>query len=275
MLWAFFGSRLMVIFLMRSRWSMQVIRRDKSLKYNVEIAQEKIKITLLWIYEFKFTNAKIVEILLGIDGRHARPFLKNLVDKDLLMLFKNKNLEGKNYFYGITQNGLEYLYHHGVLDETSKKKNISSLQKSLGIVHDLVVQKYIASSIDNYKEVYAENSLYKFMQKEQILSDAIVVLENGQRIAIEYERWAKSKDRIYFNFYRHYENIFINDLYDGCIYLFESDVIRNTYLKIFNQDQWVRYKMNKTTSKLYMLTEPFVTNKDQNIKDAFILKTYF
>ena len=55
---------------------MQVIRRNMDLKNNVDISQEKIKITLLWIYEFKFTNAKIVEILLDLDGRHVRPFLK-------------------------------------------------------------------------------------------------------------------------------------------------------------------------------------------------------
>lgn len=254
---------------------MKVIKRNKDLKYNVEIAQEKIKITLLWIYEFKFTNAKVVEHLLKIDGRHARAFIKNLVNKEFIYLFKNKNLEGKNYFYGLTQLGLEYLQFHGLLDETSKRKNISSLQKTMSILHDLVVQKYIATNIDSYQEVYAENSLYKIMSKNQILSDAIVVLEGGQKIAIEYERWAKTKDRIYFNFYRHYENIFIHDVYDGCIYLFESDVIKNTYKKIFDQDHWVRYKQNNSTSKLYMLTETFDTNKNQNIKDAFILKTYF
>lgn len=253
---------------------MQVIRRNKGLKNNVDISQEKISITLLWIYEFKFTNAKLIEILLGIDGRHARPFLKKLVDKDFILLFKNKNLDGKNYFYGLTQLGLEYLQHNGLLDDSARRKNISSLQKSMSILHDLVVQKFIASNLDSYKEVFAENSLYQFMQKDQILSDAIVVLENGQKIAIEYERWAKTKDRIYFNFYRHYENIFVHDLYDGCIYLFENEIITNTYKKIFEQDHWVRYKMNKATSKLYMLTEPFDTKKEQNIKDAFILKTF-
>ncbi|MDR8345765.1 hypothetical protein FPK41_22760, partial [Acinetobacter baumannii] len=81
---------------------MKVIKRNKELKYNIDIAQEKIKITLLWIYEFKFTNTKVVEILLGIDGRHARTFIKNLVEKEFLFLFKNKNLDGKNYFYGLT-----------------------------------------------------------------------------------------------------------------------------------------------------------------------------
>ncbi|MDO7359574.1 replication-relaxation family protein [Acinetobacter baumannii] len=253
---------------------MKVIKRNKDLKYNIDIAQEKIKITLLWIYEFKFTNTKVVEILLGIDGRHARTFIKNLVEKDFLFLFKNKNLDGKNYFYGLTQFGIEYLQYNGLLDDTAKRKNISSLQKSMSIVHDLVVQKYIALNISNYKEVFSESSLYHFLKKEQILADAIVVLEDGMRIAIEYERWAKTKDRIYFNFYRHYENIFIHDHYDGCIYLFENDIIKNTYQKLFDQDHWVRYKLNKTTSKLYMLTETFDTKKDQNIKDAFILKTF-
>lgn len=253
---------------------MQVIKRSKDLKSNIDISQEKIKITLLWIYEFKFTNAKIVEVLLGIDGRHARPFLKKLVEKEFIYLFKNKNLDGKNYFYGITSLGIEYLQFNGLLDDSARKKNIASLQKSMSLLHDLVVQEYIAMNINSYKEVFAENSLYQFMQKDQILSDAIVVLENGQKIAIEYERWAKTKDRIYFNFYRHYENIFIHDLYDGCIYLFENEIITNTYKNIFEQDHWVRYKMNKTTSKLFMLSESFDTRKEQNIKDAFILKTF-
>jgi hypothetical protein len=160
-----------------------------------------------------------------------------------------------------------------LLDD-SAKKNVASLQKSLSILHDLVVHKFIAMNLDSYKEVFAENSLNKFMAKDQILSDAIVVLNNGQKIAIEYERWAKSKDRIYFNFYRHYENIFIQDFYDGCIYLFENDIITNTYKNIFEQDHWVRYKMNAATSKLFMLSETFDTRKEQNIKDAFILKTF-
>lgn len=253
---------------------MRVIKRNKELKYNIDIAQEKIKIALLWVYEFKFTDSKVVEVLLGIDGRHARPFLKKLVDKELLFIFKNKNLEGKHYFYGLTQSGLEYLQFHGLLLDDNKRKNIVSLQKTMSILHDLVVQKYIALNYKDYSEVYAENSLYKIMSKDQILSDAIVVLENGQKIAIEYERWAKSKDRIYYNFYRHYENIFIHDLYDGCIYLFENEIIKNTYKKIFDQDHWLRFKMNKANSKLFELSETFDTNKNKNIKDAFILKTY-
>jgi hypothetical protein len=88
---------------------MQVIRRNMDLKNNVDISQEKIKITLLWIYEFKFTNAKIVEILLDLDGRHVRPFLKKLVEKEFISLFKNKNLDGKITFMRLLSWVLSFL----------------------------------------------------------------------------------------------------------------------------------------------------------------------
>lgn len=254
---------------------MEIIKRNKGLTNNIESSQEKIKIVLSWIREFKFTNIKIIEILLGLDSGNVRTLIKKMTEKGLISIFKNKNLDGKNYFYGITQLGLEYLLSHGLLDGDIKNKDISSLQKSMKIVHDLVVQKYIAENLELYKEVFAENTVRLSIKLDQILPDAVVVLKTGERIAIEYERWAKAKDRIFFNFYRHYENIFIHDLYDGCIYLFENETINNTYKTIFEMDHWTRYKQNKFTSKLYILTETFNTNKDQNIKDAFILKTYF
>jgi len=65
-------------------------------------------------------------------------------------------------------------------------------------------------------------------------------------------------------------NALSEKLYAGVLYLFDSDADFNHYQKLFNEDEWPRYKREKKSGKIKRLESTFEPDGVKNLRKCFV-----
>lgn len=250
---------------------MNVIHRNNELKANLEIKIDKMKILLNWIKEFRFSDIDVANTLLQVNKPNSYRFLSVLVEQGYIVKFKN--IPSNTDLYAMTQKGMNFLKEHRLAYSDELAYEYARYKKTIAVIHHLELQKYLASNVSIYSEIVWEYNLDSNTYKVgEIRPDCVATYrKNNIKVAIEYERWSKTKPRIYYKFYKHLENI-QRGLYSGVSYVFEDEKDYKTYLKLFNETHWPRYKLqrNKNNSnKLVKLTQSFNAQSVKGIEKVF------
>lgn len=245
---------------------MKVIRRSEGLKSPLSIKADKMLVCFNWLYEFKCSNYDVLASLLGTETKNARAFFKTLIEQEYLVVFTNVNAPANIRFVALSQLGVNYLITHGLLNEEAKAYNYTRFKKIVQIFHHLEVQKYLIANLDRYLEIEWDYNIS--VGQEEIKPDAILLLTQGAKVALEYEKWVKSKARVFHNFYKHYENI-SKGYYAGVIYLFETEADMQTYKNLFDQNEWPRYRFQTKDSKPVQLSTTFKPSSVDGLANAF------
>lgn len=250
---------------------MNVIHRNNDITRDTDVKIDKMIVLFNWIKEFRFTDAIVATKLLSVNRPNGHRFLSRLVEQGYIVKFENT--PSNTNLYALTQLGVNFLKEHDLAYSDELAYEYARYKKTIAVIHHLELQKYLASSVSIYSEIVWEYNLDSNTYRVgEIRPDCVVTYQkNNIKVAIEYERWSKTKPRIYYKFYKHLENI-QRGLYSGVSYVFEDEKDYKTYLKLFNETHWPRYKLqrNKNNSnKLVKLTQSFNAQSVKGIEKVF------
>jgi hypothetical protein len=254
---------------------MKVRLRADGLTSNMKIKRDKMIVVFTWLYEFKFSSTVMLAGLLGADEYYAWKFFRKLIEQEYITLFTNPLAPPTMRFLALTQKGVNFMIAENELDGEAKAYDFSRFKRIVTIFHHLEVQGYILKNINKYSEVVWEYNMKSEDVKpeeeaEKMKPDALVFLKSAKaNIAIEYERWAKTKPRIFYNFYRHYENL-VKGNYAGVMYVFEDEKDLKLYEEMFNLPEWKRYRITHKEAKPVLLSTTFKPRAVGGLDGAFI-----
>lgn len=243
---------------------MQIEFRDLSLKYPKAIREDKIKIVLDWLLEFRFSSIELLSLRLGSNKVNMNRFFNQLIDEGVIQLFKNANTKNERYVM-LTAIGVSYLEAYGRNTEKAVTR-VQLLGKYSQILHDISVQYAVLKRLSNYSEVIADRNIP--LDKYNDRPDALLLANKNYWVAIEYERWRKANNRIYYSLNCHAQSI-INKRYSVVIFLFELESDKLHYEKLFNQEAWECYRKNKKNLKFEKLHEQFKPDSYTGLRQCF------
>lgn len=250
---------------------MKVILRTVSGNNSMKVKEDKIVVLLNWIREFRFIDIKIASRLLDANNSNTARLIKSLVKDGYLIYFKNVSVSHK--LIALTQHGINFLKEHRLAEFDEVVFEYARYKKTLSLFHHLTLQEYLLKDIKEYSEIIWEYNLENETYKPgSIRPDCVVTYKNSNiKVAVEYERWVKTKARVYYKFYSHLENI-QKGLYAGVLYAFEDNIDHKTYVRLFNESVWPRYKMERSKSgnlKLVKLKKNFDAASVRGLQSVF------
>ncbi len=242
--------------------------RDRELKYPLAIKNDKKRLILDWLLEFRFSSFEILAERIGQSRINASRFFSSLISTGVISAFTNIHT-GKTRYAHLTSEGLYYL--------KSIDRNVDHAvirEKSLGnysqIMHDLMVQKIILKRLANYDEVISDRNISFGDYSNR--PDALFKSESkGNTIwsAIEFERWRKEKKRIYIAFMNHVAHI-KQRRYAGVIYFFQNDLDCSYYQGLFDESSWPLYKRKSGSGKITTLNGSFFPDELVHLRKRFV-----
>lgn len=250
---------------------MNVILRTVSSGGGMKIKEDKMLVLLNWLKEFRFTSLQIVSQILNSNYPNTTRFIKNLAKDGYIVYFNNPSISHK--LIALTQRSINFLKEHRLADFDEVAYEYTKYRKTVTVLHHLTLQRYLVNNIEEYSEITWEYNLETEVYKlGSIRPDCVVTYKNSDiKVAVEYERWVKTKARVYYKFYNHLENI-QKGLYAGVLYIFEDTNDHSTYIKLFNESYWPRYKMQRNRSgnlKLIKLTQNFDAAAVKGLQNVF------
>jgi AraC-like DNA-binding protein len=231
---------------------MKIEHRDRNLKYPSAIRQEKIRIVLDWILEFRFSSIDLLAKRLGSNSVNEHRFFNAITENGMCQLFKNIHTGNTRYLM-LTKAGLSHLEILG-RDTAKRRTSIINLGKYSHVLHDMAVQYAVLKRLDKFDEVIWDRHID--LPEHQGKPDVLLHSPRGYWVALEYERWRKDSKRIYLKFYNHFQAL-SNQLYSGVFYLFDNETDLHHYEKLFGDSEWPRYKRDKKEGKIKMLGSVF------------------
>lgn len=217
---------------------MEVLERNKALTKPLEIRDDKVLLVLKWLLEFKFSSRDILSQLLEQNVRATWPFFKSLEDAKMLKRASNVFAKRETYFM-LTANSVSYLKAMD-FDVSRAETRTSRFGKWSTIRHDEAVQRFVLDNRADYQSVHWDRNLHGDVFEHQRPDAILETKASAKRIAVEYELWRKSKDRIYWSFYQHAMNIAQNH-YVGVFYVFDKRSDLDFYRKLFDEP-WIMYR---------------------------------
>jgi hypothetical protein len=247
---------------------MIIEQRDSSLKYPLAIKDEKIRLVLDWLLEFRFSSLDILSARLGQSTVNSNRFFNALLDSGIIQAFKNVHTKNQRYVI-LTSAGVSYLEAMG-RDISIATTRVANLGRYSQIVHDLSVQISVLNRLDRYSEVIWDRNITFGTQHDK--PDAVLKLaENGAVFwsALEFERWRKDRKRIYITFYNHAQHI-ADKHYTGVYYVFQLEADCKYYQGLFNEEKWPRFERKTKTGQFNALKTDFVPESIPDIRKRFV-----
>lgn len=247
---------------------MLIEKRDPMLKYPRAIKDEKTRLVLDWLLEFRFSSIDILAARLGQTPVNANRFFNSLIEDKILQTFQNVHTKHQRYVL-LASAGVSYLEALG-RDISNATTRISTLGKYAQVIHDLSVQQSVIRRLDDFKEVVWDRNISLPGQLDR--PDALLKVDrpgNDYWTALEFERWRKDTKRIYMSFRNHTKH-FENRLYAGVYYVFQSKADCDHYRKLFEVDSWPQYERNSKSGNLKPLESPFVPDRVPNLRKRFV-----
>lgn len=201
---------------------------------------EKYKLFLSWIVSHHYTTSSVIGKLLGLVN--PRKFVRALIDKKLIRKVNCDVI--KEDLYILTKAGKMRAYECSAYAEfyslDPKRVNFSLVKHNLGL------QVFLLDVLGE-RHSFTTDKFLDFTEKRK-LPDAIVQLECGA-LAVEIERFQKSKSRIFQALYNHSLAIGKYRYYDKVTYVFPTESLCETYRKLLEIDGWPIYVWSKRNRK--------------------------
>lgn len=241
---------------------MKIERRSSDIKDTRKIRDEKIRLVLDWLLEFRFSSIELLAKRLDSNYVNSYRFFARLIESEIIKEFKNAHTRHDRYVM-LTAAGASYLESYGRNVERAETR-VSRLGRRSNILHDLAVQEAVLNRIDQFEEVIWDKNISLGTDDNP---DAILKAKKGYWVAIEYERWRKDKKRIYMSFINHSKSISKNK-YAGVFYLFNETVDFDYYKTVFDEEKWPIYK--RSSGKIKKDGNYYYPDKFNNLRKCFI-----
>ena len=243
---------------------MRIEHRDPTLKYPRSIHDQKSRMVLDLLLEFRFSSFDLLAYRLGSTYRKSYNFFRSLLAKQLIQEVKTV---ATNYvrLLMLTKAGVDMLQVAG-RDVRKAFTQGYKLNRYSQIMHDLAVQTVLLKRLHKFDEVIWDKNIVIPDQFEK--PDALVHSPDGYWLAFEYERWRKADKRIYLSFMTHTQAL-LNRHYQGVYYFFDQKPDGLHYSKLFAADEWPQYRYYRQTGKILLTAKRFKPDSIKNLRKAF------
>lgn len=246
---------------------MKIENRDNSLTYNFAIKRDKTKLVLDWLHEFRFSSIDIIAKRIGaVKTNYTSRFIKLLIDEGLIRTFTNVHTSNCRYVM-LTAEGVSYLESLG-RDVSRANTRVQQLGHYSKILHDIGIQEAVLERLEGYDEVIWDKNIQLDGFKLNEHPDALMHSTRGFWVALEYERWRKEQRRIYISFMNHVRAL-TEKKYNGVYFIFNKEVDRDYYQKLFDQAEWPRFKREES-GRIKSLSTTFKPDEVQNLRRCFV-----
>ena len=246
---------------------MHIIERNPNLKYTRDIQQEKRLIVLSWLLEFQFSSPRILAKLLKQPLTSTSRFFAKMLEQRFIRTFDNVHTNRERLFM-LDKNGIDYLLYHE-LDVKSACTKPHVMQLYGFIMHDQAVQQAVIHKLHGHTEVIWDKHITHI--DEDSRPDALMLMQKGYWIALDYERWCKSSDRIY-RMYHHHAQAIEQDHYHGVYLFFHCDKDKRYYQKLFAEERWPVFSKNQSTGKLIPTEDYYYPDRIKNLRANFLFE---
>lgn len=246
---------------------MLIERRDSELKYPKAIKDEKTRLVLDWLLEFRFSSIDLLAKRLGSNSVNSNRYFNALLKDGVIQAFKNVHTKNERYVM-LTRAGLSYLEVLG-RDISKATTRVQHLGRYSHIIHDMAVQYAVLNRVAQFEEVIWDRHIE--LPERQEKPDALLRSPRGYWVALEYERWRKDKKRIYISFMNH-ANALSEKLYAGVFYLFDKDADHKYYQRLFDAEVWPRYKRDRKSGRVSQLNSTFKPDEIKNLRKCFVFE---
>lgn len=249
---------------------MIIEKRNEQLKYPMAIKEDKMRIVLDWLLEFRFSTREVLAARLGQSANDAGRFFNRIVSQGFIFKFRNVHTKFHDFFM-LTLSGVSYLEACG-RDISKACTRSNRLSRYSQILHDLAVQKAVLGMLDGHQSVVCDRNI-DFLGDGAIKPDVIMTHKNGYNVAVEYERWRKESKRIFASFERHLLSL-QDGHYAGVYYLFDQLDDKNFYENLFRKDEWPRYKVDRRTGRIKRVSGIAIYPDDDfpEFREAFVFQ---
>ena len=209
-------------------------------------------ILLAWLYEFKFTDYATAFELIGLSKeKGGYRFVRDLIEKGGVVRFQNLVIGDQKNLLRISADGVKYLKSKNMIDAEAPYVRSKRLQSNSAMSHHLGTQKAVMRLISRLN-AKIEDRFTADVEWEpkigEIQPDALVKINlidrGGQMtIAVEFERTAKNRKRVFYTLKQHDRNI-SNGLYSRAWYFFDDESIRGQYMGWFEHESWENVTRN-------------------------------
>jgi len=244
---------------------MLIEQRDTSLKYPKAIKEEKTRLVLDWLLEFRFSSIDLLAQRIGSNAVNANRFFNTLLADGVIQAFKNVHTKNERYVM-LTTAGLAYLEVLG-RDISKATTRVQHLGRYSHIIHDMAVQYAVLNRLNQFEEVVWDRHIN--LPEHQDKPDVIMRSPRGYWVALEYERWRKDTKRIYISFQNH-ANALSEKHYAGVFYLFDREADFKHYQKLFDAKEWPRYKRESKSGRIKALDSTFKPDEVKNLRKCFV-----
>lgn len=244
---------------------MIIEHRDRGLRYPKAIKEDKTKLVLDWLLEFRFSSIGLLSERIGSTAINSNRFFNKLIADGVIQAFQNVHTRNERYVM-LTSTGLSYLEAMG-RDLTGSTTRVQSLGRYAHILHDMSVQYAVLRRLSQFQEVIWDRHIA--LPEHQEHPDALLRSPKGYWVALEYERWRKEKKRVFISFINH-ANAISAKLYAGVFFVFDQEADRLHYMKMFDEKVWPRYKRETKSGKIREVGSPFNPDTITNLRKCFI-----
>lgn len=245
---------------------MKVENRDPNLVYPKAVKDEKTRLVLDWLLEFRFSSIDVLAQRIGSNAVNSNRFFNTLLSDGVIQSFKNVHTKNDRYVM-LTAAGLSYLEVLG-RDLSIATTRVSHLGRYSKIMHDIAVQQAVVKRLEIIDEVVWDKNI---VAETNIMERPDALLRHrlkGYWFAIEYERWRKDSKRIYLSFYTHAQAI-IKRKYQGVYFIFDKEIDMLHYQKLFDAPEWQRYNRKKS-GHVETLKEKFIPDQTPSLRKCFL-----
>lgn len=209
-------------------------------------------ILLAWLYEFKFTDYATAFELIGLSKeKGGYRFVRDLIEKGGVVRFQNLVIGDQKNLLRISAEGVKYLKSKNMIDAEAPYVRSKRLQSNSAMSHHLGTQKAVMTLISRLNAQMKGGFTAEVEwepKRGEIQPDAIVEINKTDRggqitIAVEFERTAKNRKRVFYTLKQHDKNI-SDGLYSRAWYCFDDQSIRRQYIGWFEHESWENVTRN-------------------------------
>lgn len=249
---------------------MIIEHRDPALNYPRAIKDEKTRLILDWLLEFRFSSIDILAARIGQTPTNANRFFNGLLNDGVIQSFKNVHTKNQRYVM-IASAGVSYLEALG-RDVSNAVTRVANIGRYSQIIHDLSVQAVVLPRLTSYQEVIWDRHITFATQHDR--PDAILRAEKSGSdfwSAIEFERWRKDKKRIFMSFINHAKH-FEKKHYAGVYYVFQTEADCSYYKKLFEEKEWPQYERKSKSGQIKSLESNFIPDTVTNLRKRYVFR---
>ena len=244
---------------------MRIERRDPTLKYPRAVREEKLRLVLDWLLEFRVSSVELLAQRLGLTYQSSYKFFRSLLDDQIIQHFKSVHTHHARYLM-LTPTGAAILQDAG-RDISKALTTTSRLNRYSHIMHDLAVQRVVLKRLDHYDEVIWDKHITLPDQYEK--PDALLHSPKNYWVALDYERWRKEDKRIYLAFLNHAKAL-VKRHYSGVYYLFDREHDLLHYQTLFAAQERPEYQYNRKTGKITLAGTHFQPDAIEHLRECFL-----